>query len=46
VPSTPLEHTAQTQTNFHVNGWAAGPCKLKTPAELQNPGAARSPGGN
>src|SRR5215831_3093504 len=23
------EHTAQTQTNFHVNGWASGPCKLK-----------------
>src|SRR5215831_5033535 len=23
------EHTAQNQTNFHVNGWASGPCKLK-----------------
>src|SRR5215831_2287877 len=31
VPSTPLEHTAHNQTNFHVNGWATGPCKLKIP---------------
>ena len=32
APSTPKEHTAQTQTNFHVSGWATGPCKLKTAA--------------
>src|SRR5690349_3989115 len=28
------EQTAQTQTNFHVNGWAAGPCKLKIPRQI------------
>src|SRR5215831_2785918 len=33
APSTPQEHTAQTKTNFHVNGWATGPCKLKTLAQ-------------
>src|SRR5215831_13573494 len=29
------EHTAQNQTNFHVNGWASGPCKLKTQSPEQ-----------
>src|SRR5215813_575315 len=30
APSTLLERTAQTQPDFHLNGWAAGPCKLNT----------------
>jgi hypothetical protein len=24
----PMSIHAQTQTNFHLNGWAAGPCEL------------------
>src|SRR5215469_1074733 len=28
--STPREHTAQTQPNFHVNGWTQAHVKLKT----------------
>src|SRR5262249_26079233 len=52
VPSTPHEHTPRTHTNFHVNGWAAGPYKLKIPPQglcsslqaIRASGCAKNPG--
>mgnify|MGYP001175621025 CR=1 FL=1 len=32
-----------TQSHFHVNGWAPGPCKLKNQRSLRFPGASIGP---
>src|SRR5499433_289796 len=37
APSTPHERTAQTQPDFHVNGWAAGQCETQNPPTAVRP---------